>query len=372
MTATYTANLASLLVDRKGPDIYIESIEEAAVFGRPICTVAGTNADTFIRDNYPSALRVEKVTIEEVYRGLRRGECLFAAETKASWLERQSVREYNPKCNLEWVGGDRIVREVTAGFATKADSGFYCTSLIRDVINLHMERIIADGFLDLAWEREYKRSQTIDCNSYRPELVAELGEESIVNYDDGTRRRRRQLLLRKTEMQQKHPYTDYHHRREDEYRRRLKAGGKSAAAAGAVAASDDGGDADRLTLEQMVGSFVFHWIMMFVAVVWAAGNRLWSKKQKRQAQRADCKESEEEPTMRSFWAKSTAPMSVNSNNSDERESMERGEDVVLAIKSLQQQMEEMIRAQATSQAAFAKFQTEMWEEQRKLVRQVGL
>ena len=146
MTATYTANLASLLVDRKGPDIHIESIEEAAVFGRPICTVAGTNADTYIRDNFPSAIRVEKVSIEDVYQGLRRGDCIFAAETKASWLERKTVREYNPTCNLEWVGGDRIVKEVTAGFATKADSGFHCSSLIRDVINLHMESIIADGW----------------------------------------------------------------------------------------------------------------------------------------------------------------------------------------------------------------------------------
>ena len=290
MTATYTANLASLLVDRRSPPIVVETIEEAAVFGYPICTLEGTNSDTYIRDTYPSAIRIEKKTIEDVYDSLNNGDCQFAAEVKASWLELKSVRKYNPTCDLEWVGGDRVVSTVTAGFATKADAGYLCSGLIRDVINLHMEQMIIDGFIDNAWDREYKRSQDIDCNVYRPELYENIDEEEGTEEDDeeensGRYRHRRRLDLSSLSSSTSRIVPDGNSMdaissRRPTQRRQLKAGGRGGASGGAVASFGDGSDdlsSEKLTIEQMIGTFAFHWILMGIAIVCAIGTDMYQK-----------------------------------------------------------------------------------------------
>lgn len=183
MTATYTANLASLLVERKAPQAHVETLAEAAVFGKTICTIAGHNSDMYIRDNFPQVIRREIVAEQDLYFALRRGECDFAAETVASWRAKKGIRHYNPHCDLVQVGGDRIVKAFAAGFATKADSGILCTGLVRDVINFHMTSMIADNFLSDSWDREYARDVTIDCATYRPELEFLVDEEEDLELD---------------------------------------------------------------------------------------------------------------------------------------------------------------------------------------------
>merc|ERR1712150_18543 len=53
-------------------------------------------------------------------------------------------------CNLEWIG--RKYKEQQAGFATRYDSGSRCTSLISEVIDIHLRDMYEDGFLTEAWE----------------------------------------------------------------------------------------------------------------------------------------------------------------------------------------------------------------------------
>ena len=53
--------------------------------------------------------------------------------------------------------------EGEGGFAVKSDSGTLCSSLVRDVFNLHMEEMKNDGFLQSTWDDFLKRRQTVDC-----------------------------------------------------------------------------------------------------------------------------------------------------------------------------------------------------------------
>jgi len=108
MTATYTANLASLLVDREPPALAIESMEEVAYWKHTVCTWEGVYSDAFIEETYQSVVRVPKKTVLEQYEGLRAGDCDFVAEAVASWKQNQGYQRYNPMCDIEWVGGDRI------------------------------------------------------------------------------------------------------------------------------------------------------------------------------------------------------------------------------------------------------------------------
>ena len=254
MTATYTANLASLLVDRKAGPPQIYTVAEAAHYGATVCTVEGWVGDLFIASTYENVQRIPLESVDAMYDGLQRGDCEFAAETVASWNARKGNRRYNPSCDMAWVGGDRKVLDSGAGFATKADSGGLCSGLIRDAITYHMKDLINDGFLEMAWEQENRGDE---CALYRPDLdvlgnalstddVAATGSEA----DPTTRRQlTRRRAASKSEPQQR--------------RRNLKSNAKGAAAGGVAA--DTSGDAVPLTKEQMLGTFAFHWLMLIIA-----------------------------------------------------------------------------------------------------------
>lgn len=275
LTATYTANLASLLVDRVPSILEIETVEEAAVFGYPLCTWGGTITDLHIEQNYPKAVRKEKKTIEEVYEGLNAGECAFAVETVQGWLEFRNKRQYNPSCNLEWTGDGRTVSSNGASFVTKADAGYKCTGLIRDVINFYMEELISEGFLADAWDFENARKQDIDCDTFRSELLNEL------NDGNDERRLRQMMRVGRTEVAQDiiAPSTSSYRNGNKKNRRKLKASTKAASSAGAI----DGTEAEQMELEAMIGSFFIHWVLMGLSIVIAVGDRLWKDRKARMA-----------------------------------------------------------------------------------------
>jgi hypothetical protein len=273
MTATYTANLASLFVEQGKGAMVIESIDQAVVLGIPICTWASTNADVLIRENYKNAIRVPKSSELEAYQALQSGECGLVAGYLDNWLTFEGNKQYNPMCNLQWIG--RTVETIKSGFAVKADAGHMCTSLIRDVINLHLTELIDEGLLVNAWERHRSKNEDIDCETFDPESEIDIAaalptsrrqrtlravpsipaafreQGGMVGTASTTKRRRRTAPV----WIKKHG------------RRKLKGGGTSAAAASS-GLSEEGSDptSSSLNMRQMLGCFVLHWAMMVVAL----------------------------------------------------------------------------------------------------------
>ncbi|CAB9513203.1 receptor ionotropic, delta-2 [Seminavis robusta] len=173
MTATYTANLASLLVDRQiqGP----QTLDEVVVGGKKMCVWEDTYIDFHLQDNYRKAVRIPKHSELEQFEGLLNGECEYMLTSYATWSKFKGIREYNKKCDMYLVGGKE--KELGSGFALTADSGKLCTGLIRDVLDLHMRDIIEEGFLARAWANEFERTKTIDCLTYKPEIKEAQDEE---------------------------------------------------------------------------------------------------------------------------------------------------------------------------------------------------
>jgi len=248
ITATYTANLASLLVDGRmyQGNNAVSTIEEVAYLGFPVCTWHGTILDTHLEANYASVKRRPKKNLLDVYDALNSGECEFAADTTQGWLENENKREFNPNCELEWVG-DRKIATIGAGFSSKVDVGVKCTSLLRDAIDYYMEQLISEGFMEEKWEIENKRKQDIDCDTFRPGLQAFDGES-----DAGGRRLQR---WQHEEIQA----TEYH-------RRRLKSSTKAASSAGALEGGG-GSSGGQMRFEDMVGTFMIHWSLMGIALL---------------------------------------------------------------------------------------------------------
>ncbi|CAB9528993.1 receptor subunit 1 [Seminavis robusta] len=240
LTATYTANLASLFVEARVDPVFEDSMEEAVVYGYPVCTFENTNSDFHILETFPRAKRVPRVDEKAMYESLRNGRCALAVTTIDTWLTKQLDEEYNPDCNLEWVGD--IIKPNMAGFAVKADVGDKCTSLVRHVVNLHLTALIEEGFLTEAWRRHREQEDGGIC---------EYEEDEQGQWDRRLQSRRNQPTMKPRDG-------------DGPRHRQLKAGGRGA---GGSTAEDDDIDAETLTLRQMAGTFIIHYGAMAVAVL---------------------------------------------------------------------------------------------------------
>jgi hypothetical protein len=270
MTATYTANLANLFVEQGKAPVFIESIDQAIVQGIPICTYRNTNADILIRETYKNAIRVPKSSELEAYQALQTGECGLVAGYLDNWLTFQGKKQYNPTCNLQWIG--RTVETIKSGFAVKADAGFKCTSLIRDVINLHLTELMDDGILANAWEKHRSKNEDIDCDTYDPK-----SEIDVVASLPTSRRRRTLRATPSADVAWSQSAVTAHTTRaphrsapvwiKNHGQRKLKAGGTSAAAGSSGVLEEESDPvSSSLNMQQMLGCFVLHWALMILAL----------------------------------------------------------------------------------------------------------
>lgn len=165
MASAYTANLASFLVVENTPSLQVESVEEAVALKLPMCVPAGTISESEVSEAYgdrgPIFKRFPAGEGEEaIYQGVTRGECTVALTTVGSWDEYRRNSQANGECRLSWVG--RVEKFIQAGLATFSDSGTLCTSLIRDVLNLHLSEMEADRFIQDAWQKQITAANNSD------------------------------------------------------------------------------------------------------------------------------------------------------------------------------------------------------------------
>ena len=152
----YTASLASFLVVRGSNVRGISSMEHAMQQNAVIC-VWGNAADyEMVSTLYPEALLLKSSNHEGALLDLAAGKCAGAVLTSQSWELLQMQAEYNGNCSLTYVG--RPLTNIQAGFAVKQDAYFpQCTSLIRDVLDIHFREMKHDGFIEEAWANHYRR-----------------------------------------------------------------------------------------------------------------------------------------------------------------------------------------------------------------------
>ena len=163
VASAYTANLASNLVVQKQPLSPIQTLGDAVRMQVPICVWATTGTDALVTKAFPNGRFVRKPTAQGVFEGVLSGECRVAASDLPSWDYYSGRVDVNGDCRLDWIG--RTYKFTKAGFAVAADSGTRCTSLIRDVINLHMGEMKLDGFVDEAYEAYLAQQAEIDCDN---------------------------------------------------------------------------------------------------------------------------------------------------------------------------------------------------------------
>ena len=265
--ATYTANLASLLVDTKTTQVVVASIEEAITLDLPVCVYEGTGADAFIQSRYRQAKRIPLKSELETYQKLHDGQCELTLAYYQNWLGFESQKAYNPDCDLEWVG--RTVKTIQSGFANSADAGIKCTSLVGNVLNIYFNELLESGFIEELWERHYDKTRDLNCDVISPEVLA----QSSSSKEEKTRQRQRRSLISPEDPVSPTFSAGHHHdrqRRQRRERRELKAGGRGGASGGAVAAFGSttvGSEASQMTINQMAGTFILHYWVTAVAIL---------------------------------------------------------------------------------------------------------
>lgn len=88
----------------------------------------------------------------------------------------------NKDCNLK--SDKRVIQILSAGMATAIDSGSNCTSLIDNVIDLHMTQMKADGFIEQAWNTHLSRIGDASCLAEEGSIVEQQlkgGDEENVS-----------------------------------------------------------------------------------------------------------------------------------------------------------------------------------------------
>jgi hypothetical protein len=124
--AAYTANLASLLVERSIGGLTINSIQDAIDNKMFICVLAASNTLDVITTEYPDSVEfiVTGNTRGELYdilNGKNEKQCDVVIGAKQNYETIIMKQEYNPDCKLQWNG--RIIKDVGSSFATLIDPG---------------------------------------------------------------------------------------------------------------------------------------------------------------------------------------------------------------------------------------------------------
>lgn len=186
-SSAYTANLASYFVVKNTAQSDINSIEDAVAENVPLCVWRGTASDAFIRTNFPKTNIVLKEDEMDIFQGIRAGQCGFGVLPKKSLEEYARDETLNIGCQLQWVGN--IIQHVSSGYATKSDSGNKCTSLIHDVLNLHLREMRSDGFMEKAWNDHLSRIGELKCSNDRtnegdggPRIATEMAGTFIIHF----------------------------------------------------------------------------------------------------------------------------------------------------------------------------------------------
>jgi hypothetical protein len=125
-----------------------------------MCISDGSAAHVFAQENYPKGIYVPS---SAEFDGLLNGDCGLVFTYVNKWETVKIDKTGNGDCDLEWVG--RTVGFNEAGFALKGDSGRLCTSLVQDVLNLHLVEMNRDGTMELLKKKFQQKLQDIDCEA---------------------------------------------------------------------------------------------------------------------------------------------------------------------------------------------------------------
>ena len=178
IASAYTANLASFMVNDK-VDKTINTFQDVVDQKLSVCLTNKISTAQQLQADYPQANYLLCETEEEAFNMLNAGGCDITLTAYEAFNDFKKSAEYNPNCNLLWVG--RPVHTSMTSFAIK-DSKDHHNSLFRNVIDIHLKEMKIDGTLEKIWE-DYRNLKVDTCSGMDQSLNAneKLRSLSLLN-----------------------------------------------------------------------------------------------------------------------------------------------------------------------------------------------
>jgi len=151
VTAAYTANLASLLVQTHVvSEQPVVDIRDAIDKRLTICVQKSSYAEEYLSDNFPGGIPYFVPVLKpNLYEAINRGDCELMVAYKQEFETNKRRQDTNPNCNLERQG--RQIRSLKDTFSTKLDPGVRCTDLVNEVFSYYFKELEDNGLLEQWW-----------------------------------------------------------------------------------------------------------------------------------------------------------------------------------------------------------------------------
>ncbi|CAJ1948889.1 unnamed protein product [Cylindrotheca closterium] len=167
--ATYTANLASLLVENALASP-VNSIESAMDNDLWICIHEGSASQSIMHSLIPESITYDKfigtLTPQLMYENLQSGGCDILLGTRQEYEIFGSQQQYG--CNLVQAGME--LHSSAASFAIEFDP-LNCDSVLAYVLNIHLNSIDVDGNMTKYWKNYLDNIEEDTCTDEQDQLM---------------------------------------------------------------------------------------------------------------------------------------------------------------------------------------------------------
>ena len=161
-SASYTASLASFLIDANQPPFYLASIDDANSKSVAVCGMVGQTSFLAL-NNYP---RIRQVSINTnqppvLMQAMQNGDCVGFVLGRSDWdLYSQSMAS-NPNCDQFMLG--EPLAAISGAWPYTIDFSNKCTSLLEYVISDILVGMKQDGILGQLYNNAIAASSTNTC-----------------------------------------------------------------------------------------------------------------------------------------------------------------------------------------------------------------
>ncbi|KAL3936392.1 MAG: hypothetical protein SGBAC_008283 [Bacillariaceae sp.] len=182
--ATYTANLASLLVENALASS-VNSIESAMENGLRICIHEGSASQSIMNSLIPKSRTYDNFlgtsTPELMYFNLENGACDILLGTRQEYEIFGSQQKYG--CNLVQAGNE--LHSSSASFAIEFDP-LNCDSVLAHVLNIHLNSLDVDGNLTKYWDAYLEDIAVDTCTTEEDQMMGIRRRRMMEETTDGT------------------------------------------------------------------------------------------------------------------------------------------------------------------------------------------
>jgi len=164
--ASYTANLASFLVNDSQTNPVLESIDKAVATNAKVCTLPNSVSSQQLSALFPTfkttTVGLSNTDWISLLSNVADGTCQGAIVPEAYFQAYSGKAAANPFCNMLEVG--QHLMAVFGSWPYPEDYSLHCTSFAMDVLSMYISSLRQSGELDNLWKQTLNFNTDLTCS----------------------------------------------------------------------------------------------------------------------------------------------------------------------------------------------------------------